>query len=125
MPEPQRIRIIIVDDQAIMRESIRRLVQQDQDMCVVAEAADGDQAMDAVRGTAADAVLLDISMPKRNGLEVLAALRKEFPKLPVLMLSIHHADTYERRARELGASGYVNKEDAADELVDAIRAALA
>lgn len=125
MPETtSAIRLIIVDDQAVMRQSIRRLLQHSGEMHVVAEASDGDEAIDTVNSVDADIVLLDISMPRRNGLDVLEVLKREHPSLPVLMLSIHSAEQYERRAIELGAAAFVNKENAADQLVDAIRAAL-
>jgi DNA-binding NarL/FixJ family response regulator len=119
----RRIRLIVVDDQVAMRQSIRRLLNQTDDMLVVGEAIDGVDALDKVHAIDADAVVLDISMPRKNGLEVLRELKQDYPELPIVMLSIHSANQYEDRAKELGASAFVNKEDAADMLLPAIRAA--
>lgn len=114
-------RILIVDDHSLIREGLKQVLRDEPEMEVVAEAADGQNVMEVVRQEKADVVLLDISLPGRNGLEILKDVRHEYPKLPVLMLSMHPEERFALRALKAGASGYVTKESAPANLIQAIR----
>ncbi|MCA1554730.1 MAG: response regulator transcription factor [Chloroflexi bacterium] len=115
------IRILITDDHKLMREGLRKIIGEEQDMSIVGEARNADEALDYVRDHPVDVVLLDISMPGRSGLEVLPSLKQMLPAAHVVMLSMHNDERLANRALANGAAAYVNKDAAADELVDAIR----
>lgn len=115
------IKILIADDHAVVREGLKKILADVMDMEVAGEAADGMEALQLMRSQDWDAVLLDISMPGKNGLDVLKAIRAEKPKLPVLMLSIYSESQYALRVLKAGASGYLTKESAPNQLVAAIR----
>ncbi len=115
------IRVIIADDHAIVRKGLRQILEETADMTVSGEAANGQELLDNVSTIPCDVVLLDISMPGRDGLETLKLLKKEKPALPVMILSIYPEEQYAIRALKNGASGYLTKESAPDELVSAIR----
>jgi two-component system invasion response regulator UvrY len=114
-------RILIADDHAIVREGLKRIVQQTSDILVVAEAGNAAETMEKVRKLELDLLLLDITMPDRSGLDVLMEVKRDYPSLKVLILSFHPEDQYALRMLKAGASGYVTKESASDELVQAIR----
>jgi DNA-binding NarL/FixJ family response regulator len=115
------IEVLIVDDHAIFRSGVRRLLADEPDMRVVAEAANGGEALARLRERRYDAVLLDINMSGRSGLEMLAHLRAEWPRQPVIMLSMYPEDQYAVLALKAGAQAYLSKDMAADEMVAAIR----
>jgi two-component system invasion response regulator UvrY len=115
------IRIVIADDHAILRQGLRQIVLTQADMDVVGEAANYAETMQQVRREACDVLVLDIAMPGKNGIDTLKQVKQEFPKLPVLMLSMYPEDQYAIRALKAGASGYLTKVTAADQLVRAIR----
>ena len=115
------IRILIADDHAIVRAGLRQFIADQPDMQVAGEAATGTEAIALVRGGAFDVALLDISMPDRNGIDTLKALRQIAPAMPVLMLSGYAEDQYAVNLLRAGAAGYLNKEAAATQLVGAIR----
>ena len=115
------IRILIADDHAIVRAGLKQILTDTPDMIVAGEAADGTEVLEKVRNDCWDLVLLDISMPGRGGLDTLKQLTSEKPELPVLMLSIYPEDQYAVRAFKAGASGYLTKESAPEELISAIR----
>ena len=115
------IRVLIADDHAILRRGLAQIISEAGDMEVCAEAESGAQTVKLARENAVDVVLLDITMPDRNGLDTLKQLKKEKPKLSVLMLSMHPEETYALRAIKAGASGYLNKQSAPAQLVTAIR----
>jgi len=115
------IKILIADDHAIVREGLKQIVAETLDMDVAGEAANGQQVLDQVRKGACDLVLLDIAMPGRGGLDTLKLLKLEYPKLPVLILSIYPEEQYAMRALKAGASRYLTKESAPEELIAAIR----
>jgi two-component system, NarL family, invasion response regulator UvrY len=119
------IRILIADDHAIVREGLKQIVAETPDMVVVAEASDGQGALEEARKCGCEVVLLDIAMPGRGGMETLGLIRKERPELPVVMLSIYPEEQYAVRALRAGAAGYLTKESAPLELVEAIRKAAA
>ncbi len=114
------IKVLIADDHAIVREGLKQIIADTTDIVVAGEAEDGLGAIKLVRAHSYDVLLLDISMPDKNGIEVLKQIKKEFPALPVLMLSMHREDQYAIRALKAGASGYLNKQSAPAELVNAV-----
>lgn len=103
-----------------MREGLKQIIADTTDIVVAGEAENGLGAIKLAREHHYDVMLLDISMPDKNGIEVLKQLKKEFPALPVLMLSMHREDQYAIRALKAGASGYLNKQSAPAELVTAV-----
>jgi len=116
-----RLRILIVDDHPIVRQGIRQTLGDAADVGELGEAATAQEALDLVRQQDWDAVVLDIGLPGRGGLDVLKDIKQERPRLPVLILSMHAEDQYAVRAIRAGAGGYLTKEAAADKLLDAIR----
>jgi two-component system invasion response regulator UvrY len=115
------IRILIADDHAIIREGLKQIISETSDMVVAEEAIDGHEALSKALKNDYDVVVLDITMPGRNGLDVLKELKKQRPELPVLVLTIHPEEQYAVRVLRAGASGYLTKESAPDELTAAIR----
>ena len=115
------INILMVDDHLIVREGIKRIINDIPDMNITAEASNGIEAMELVSKYIYDIILLDISMPILNGLQTLKLIKKHNHKLSVLMLSMHSEEQYAMRSMKAGASGYMTKETAAQELVVAIR----
>lgn len=115
------IRIVIADDHAIVREGLQRIVSAAQDMEVVAEAADGNAVMQRVRDTDFDVLVLDLSMPGRSGMEMIKWVHAEKPRARILVLSMHQELQYAVRAIKSGASGYLTKESAPAQLVQALR----
>ncbi len=119
------LKVLIADDHAIVRKGLREIVRAEADLTVAGEASDGLEAIDRALGEPWDVVVLDITMPGASGVEVLKRLKRDQPALPVIMLSMHANTGVVRGCLDLGASGYVVKEAAPEELVQAIRAALA
>jgi len=115
------IKILIADDHAIVREGLKQIVAETSDMVVAGEAVDGQKVLELVRKEDWDLILLDIFMPGRGGIDTLKELKIEKPKLPVLMLSMYPEEQYAVRALKAGASGYLTKESAPEELIEAIR----
>jgi two-component system invasion response regulator UvrY len=117
--------ILIADDHAIVRKGLVQILTEGSEAVAVEEAESGEEALLKVRNNGYDLVLLDISLPGKSGLEVLQELKSHNPELPVLMLSMHPEEQYAVRALRAGASGYLAKGSAADELAEAIRKVLA
>jgi DNA-binding NarL/FixJ family response regulator len=117
----KKIRILIADDHPIVRAGFKQVISDTQDITVTDEAKNGEEVMNLIRKHDYDIVLLDISMPGKNGLEVLKDLKVEKPKLPVMILSIYPEEQYAVRALRAGASGYMTKASAPNELIVAIR----
>ena len=115
------IRVAIADDHTILREGLRQLLAAEPDVAVVAEAADGHEALAIARTANCDVLLLDLSMPGKSGIELIRQVKSERPRLHVLVLSMHEESQYAVRAIKAGAAGYVTKDRAATELVDALR----
>jgi two-component system invasion response regulator UvrY len=113
------LRILIADDHPIVRRGLKQILYDESDIAIVGESS--DEVLELVRTQSWDAVILDISMPGRGGLDTLEELKRQYPDLPVLMLSIHPEEQYAARAFKAGASGYMTKESALDELMKAIR----
>ncbi len=115
------IRVLIADDHAIVRQGLRQILSDTPDLTVAGEAENGVQAVQMVRSGEWDVVLMDVSMPDRNGIDALKLIKKEFPRLPVLILSMYPEEQYAIRALKAGAAGYLTKQSAPDLLVTAIR----
>jgi DNA-binding NarL/FixJ family response regulator len=115
------IRVLLADDHSIVRAGLRRIVDESDDMEVVAEAADGREAIRLVGRQLPDVAVVDISMPGLDGLEVISRLHSEYPELPLLVLTMHEEEQYVVRAIEAGAMGYLTKQSAPEQLVKAIR----
>lgn len=115
------IRIILVDDHTIFRTGLRRLLSDEADIRVVDEAKDICEMLSKLRSQEIDVVLLDVNMPGRSGLEAMQSIRAEFPRLPVLLLSMYPAEQYALLSLRSGASGYLTKDVESEELVRAIR----
>jgi DNA-binding NarL/FixJ family response regulator len=115
------IRIVLADDHTIVREGLKQLLQAADGLEIAGEARDGHEAMKAVRELDFDLLLLDMSMPGKSGIELIKQVRAEKPKLRILILSMHEERQYAIRAIRAGASGYLTKESASRQLVEAIR----
>jgi two-component system invasion response regulator UvrY len=115
------IRVLIVDDHAIVRQGLKQIIESDPGMRVAAEAGHGAEALRILRDADCDVVLLDLSMPDMNGMDVLKQIRAFNPMLPVLILSIHPEDQYAIRLIRAGAAGYLTKDSAPPEVIDALK----
>lgn len=115
------IKVLLADDHSIVRAGLRRIVEESGDMEVIAEAADGREAIQQAHKQLPDVAVIDISMPALDGLEVISQLRNYYPKLPILILTMHEEGQYVVRAIEAGAMGYITKQSAPEQLVKAIR----
>lgn len=115
------MRVLIADDHTMVRESLVSVLQAAGDVQVVAQAADGIEAVELAMQTRPDVVVADLSMPRLNGLEVVRRLRKALPQTRVLVLTMHGEDEYVLQAVRAGASGYLVKDSAAAELLSALR----
>ena len=114
-------RIVLADDHKIVRDGLKRILAATSDLEVVAEAADGDELLRLVKAGDYDVAVVDMSMPGLAGLALIKRLKDEKPKLRVLVLSMHGEQQYAARALKAGASGYLNKDSAAEMLVGALR----
>ncbi len=121
MSDKAAIKVFIADDHAIVREGLKQILADTRDIVVSGEAENGSDALRLFRKSACHVLLLDISMPDRSGIEVLKQVKKEKPELAVLMLSMHREDQYAIRSLKAGAAGYLTKQSAPKELVNAIR----
>lgn len=119
------MKFLIIDDHAIVRKGLSQLLREEFPASEIVEAGDSAEVYDKVRAGIWDVILLDISMPGRNGMDILKQLRAEGIKAPVLMLSMHPEDQYALRALKAGASGFLNKDAANDELIAAVHKVLA
>jgi two-component system, NarL family, invasion response regulator UvrY len=115
------IKVIIADDHPVVRRGLKQILAEEPDIAVVGEANNSQELFKQIANQSCDVVVLDITMPGRDGLEALKELRRERPKLPVLILSIHPEDQFGLRVLKAGAAGYMSKETAPDELVKAVR----
>ncbi len=117
------IKILVADDHAIVREGLKQIIADIPDMVVADEASSGQEVLRKASEHDYDLVLLDITMPDRSGLDILKELKSQRPELHILVLSIHPEEQYAVRVLKAGASGYLTKESAPDELITAIRKA--
>lgn len=114
-------RILLVDDHAVVRQGVRQLLVERGVASEVIEAQTGAEALAAIAKHACDVVLLDISLPDMNGIEVLKRLRRKAPRVPILMFSMYREDQYAVRALKAGAAGYLSKTSNATEMIGAVR----
>jgi DNA-binding NarL/FixJ family response regulator len=114
-------KILIVDDHPVFREGVVRIIDQQKDMAVCAEAENAVQALKQMRSLKPDLVLVDISLDGMNGLDLTKSLREQFPAVSILMLSMHKELLYAERALRAGANGYIMKRESGHNLVSAIR----
>lgn len=121
MSDGDPIRVLLVDDHRILREGVRALLEQQSDVVVVGEAQDGFEALAKVEALRPDVVLMDMIMPGLNGLEATVQVKERFPGVVVLIMSMHDNDEYVQQVIQAGASGYLLKGVAADDLVLAIK----
>lgn len=115
------MRFLIADDHAIVRKGLAQILRENFPDCTICEAASSNEVLDKVKDGIWDAILMDISMPGRNGLETLKQIRDYGIKAPVLVISMHPEEQYAVRVLKAGASGYLNKETAMEELIQAIQ----
>lgn len=117
-------RVLLVDDHAVVRQGLKQILTESIPEVRFGDAASGEQALRKARSEAWNIVILDISLPGKSGLEVLKELRQSYPRLPVLVLSMHPEEQFAVRALKAGAAGYVTKRTAAKELTAAVRKVL-
>jgi DNA-binding NarL/FixJ family response regulator len=117
----KRLEILVVDDHLVVREGLKRILDECEEFVVAAEASNVNEALTWLRKRHFDLVLLDISLPEKTGLDLLKAIKKDLPRLPVLILSAYREDHYAVRAMKEGADGYLNKESASESLIAAAR----
>ena len=115
------LRILVADDHPIVRQGLIRIIEETSDMVVACEAEDGQEVLKKIRENDFDLVILDITMPGKDGMDIMGELRSLRPNLPVLVLTIHPERSYALRMLRAGASGYLTKERAPYELIEAIR----
>ncbi|OGR25191.1 MAG: DNA-binding response regulator [Desulfobacterales bacterium RIFOXYA12_FULL_46_15] len=115
------IKVLLADDHSIVREGLRRVLEDSNEIEVIAEAADGETALDKAMNTKPDVAVIDISMPGMDGLEVVTRLKSYCSEVPVLILTMHDEEQYVIRAIEAGAMGYVTKQSAPEQLVAAVK----
>jgi DNA-binding NarL/FixJ family response regulator len=115
------IRVVIVDDHSVVREGVKRIISDTEDITIVGEAGSGAAALQAIGANPCDLVLLDLNLPDINGFDVLRAIKEKEPALPVLILSMFPEEDYAMRSLREGASGYLNKGSLPDELIRAIQ----
>jgi DNA-binding NarL/FixJ family response regulator len=125
LKDQKLIKILIADDHPIVRKGMINIISDEPDMKVVCEASDGLEVMELIKTNEVDIVILDISMPVKGGLETLDMLKNIRPELPVLMLSALSEEIYASKSLKAGASGFINKETAPEELINAIRKIIA
>ncbi|MGB8857358.1 MAG: response regulator transcription factor [Burkholderiales bacterium] len=115
------IKVLIADDHAIVRQGLKQVLAEADDMQVGGEATNGLETLEQIRNHDWSVVVMDMSMPGRSGIELIKLAKAERPKLPILILTMHSEDQYAMRALQAGASGYMTKESAPEQLVNAIR----
>jgi len=121
-PEKENsIKVLVADDHEIVRQGLKTIISEHSDLSIAGEAENGNQVLKILKKTKVDVVLLDFDMPEKNGLDTLVELKALYPKLPVMILSIFPEDHYGTRFLKAGASGYLQKSSATDQLIDAIR----
>lgn len=118
---PGVIRVLLADDHAIVRAGLKEILAETGDITVAGEAASGQDVLARIRGDEYDVAVLDMSMPGRSGIELIRQVKDEKPKLRILVLTMHSEQQYAVRALKAGASGYLTKESAPEQLVSAIR----
>ncbi|MCL5985528.1 MAG: response regulator transcription factor [Actinobacteria bacterium] len=116
-----KIKVLVADDHAVVRRGLKEILADESDFSLIEEASDAAEVFEKIQEQDFDVIVLDLTMPGRSGFELLIELKHKYPSLPVLILSIHPEDQFALRLLKAGASGYMNKESAPDELLKAIR----
>ncbi|MBI4384367.1 MAG: response regulator transcription factor [Nitrospinae bacterium] len=119
--EKKKIEVVIADDHVYVRKGLIQIIAETPDIAVAGEAGDGNELLDQIRKLDPDAVVMDIAMPGKSGWDVIVQLKSERPKLPVIILSVSPEEDYGTQFFKAGASGYLNKTSAPEQLVEAIR----
>jgi DNA-binding NarL/FixJ family response regulator len=119
------IRILVVDDHSVVRQGIITLLEDEPDILIVGEATDGDEVLDGIRKLNPDVVLLDLTMPRMSGIEVIKQVVPEFPKVRILVFSMHNNADYILSAVKSGAAGYLQKDTSREEILRAVRSVFA
>ncbi len=114
-------KILVVDDHPMIQEGLVRLVDNEQDLAICGQADDALEALKAISETKPDVVVVDISLKSSSGIELMKSIKAQYPKLPVLILSMHNEALYAERALRAGAMGYIMKQEASEKLLTAIR----
>ncbi|HPX50141.1 MAG TPA: response regulator transcription factor [Deltaproteobacteria bacterium] len=117
-------KVLIADDHPIVRTGLKQIIAEEPDIKIIGEASDGNEVLEFLRKEPCDLVLLDLAMPKRSGLEIISEIRQIRPNTAILVLSIYPEDQYAVRALRAGASGYLTKASAPNELIKAMRKVL-
>jgi DNA-binding NarL/FixJ family response regulator len=117
----KKLRILLADDHQILREGLRLLIDAQPDMRVIGEAGDGLEVIEQAQALQPDLVVMDLSMPRLNGLQATCRLRTEFPEIKIVTLTVHEDESYLVQLCKAGAAGYVLKRSAGDDLIHAIR----
>jgi two-component system, NarL family, invasion response regulator UvrY len=115
------VKLLIADDHLPFRQSLKDLVEDNVDLVVVAEASNGYEVLDAMEKAEVDVILLDLNMPGKGGLETLIELKREYPSLPVLIISFHCAEQYASYLIRMGAAGFISKHETPERLIHAIQ----
>jgi two-component system invasion response regulator UvrY len=115
------LKVILIDDHNLVRSGLKQILSEDQGIEVIGEGENGQDAMELIKNPEVEAVILDISLQGKSGLEVLIDIKRELPKLPVLILSMHPEEQFATRTLRAGASGYLTKESAPEELITALK----
>ncbi len=115
------INVMLVDDHAVLRDGLKNIFEMEDDIHVVGEAVNGDNALETLKGLKPDVVLLDINLPDKNGVELTAILKKDYPDVKILILTMHSMDEYFMAAIREGADGYLLKDAPSVQVVEAIR----
>jgi two-component system, NarL family, invasion response regulator UvrY len=121
MKDKNILKVLIADDHPVVREGIKQIINKSGDITVGGEALTGQEVLDKMGDEQWDAIVLDLNMPGKDGMEVLRAIRHDYPRLPILVLSIYPEDQMGIRVLRAGASGFLNKESAPKELLNAIK----
>jgi len=119
--EKNSIKIIIADDHPLFRRGLKHALEETNDIQVIGESSNGEDLLSLIKDCIPEIILLDISMPGKSGLDLLKQLKSDYPKLPILILSVYPEEQYAVRFLKAGASGYLTKESAAEKLAEAIR----
>ncbi|MHC4855726.1 MAG: response regulator [Planctomycetota bacterium] len=119
-----KTRILIVDDHAVVRQALAQLINHESELVVSAEAENANQALESLEKESVDFVVVDISLNGTNGIQLTKKIKSKYPALPVLILTVHDEAVYVQSAMEAGANGYVNKCEAAEKIITAIRLVL-
>jgi DNA-binding NarL/FixJ family response regulator len=122
--EEDKSKILVVDDHPMVREGIARLVDNEQDLMICGQADDAPEALKAISETKPDIAVVDVSLKSSSGIELMKSIKAQYPKLPVLVLSMHNEALYAERALRAGAMGYIMKQEASENLLIAIRRVL-